>query len=234
MSSAVTPSGLESGTESGGSESSSSTSDSDATKSAEPCGVRSESGQGSIPCWLPRRPFSSSVLQPLTRDQQRARLNVLSGETKVCKRCEQQLPLEVFVELKGTRCKGGKLCRHPKCNQCRNKTLLDAPAAKAKAEYLEQVKAGPCTDCGNRFPSECMDFDHLDSTKKHFCVGVSWRWVSLEDIRSEVAKCELVCSNCHRTRTKKRGYTGGRKRVFLADVQRDATDIPTTVSPPDV
>ena len=57
-------------------------------------------------------------------------------------------------------------------------------------------------DCGERFPSECMDFDHVRGSKLH---RVSHMWsMSDEKFSTEIAKCELVCSNCHRTRTKQR------------------------------
>lgn len=60
----------------------------------------------------------------------------------------------------------------------------------------------PCYDCGGVFPPEAMDFDHI-SGKKLFQVaqGKSHRW---EIVREEIDKCQLVCSNCHRIRTKQR------------------------------
>jgi hypothetical protein len=50
-----------------------------------------------------------------------------------------------------------------------------------------------------------MDFDHLDGDTKDFNIasfkvlGLSWHSVLLE-----IDKCELVCSNCHRIRTRDR------------------------------
>lgn len=59
-------------------------------------------------------------------------------------------------------------------------------------------------DCGGTFPPECMDFDYRDGTTKKYKVSMM---VSLlpEVIDVEVAKCDLVCANCHRIRTKARG-----------------------------
>jgi hypothetical protein len=48
-----------------------------------------------------------------------------------------------------------------------------------------------------------MDFDHLDSNIKIDTIG-NLRSCSRKRILAEVAKCELVCANCHRTRTHKR------------------------------
>lgn len=57
-----------------------------------------------------------------------------------------------------------------------------------------------CLDCGGSFPSEGMDFDHVRGEKK-FNVGQA---KSVRALMAELAKCELVCAVCHRTRTKQR------------------------------
>jgi hypothetical protein len=67
--------------------------------------------------------------------------------------------------------------------------------------YIESLKANPCADCGGTFPPECMDFDHLGDKFKNLARLMSY---SLERIKEELAKCELVCANCHRIRTRKR------------------------------
>lgn len=73
-------------------------------------------------------------------------------------------------------------------------------------EYLEGYKReGMCTDCGisGKKHPEILDFDHLSDKKFH--IG-SWRKsvLSIEKIQTEIKKCELVCANCHRIRTKSR------------------------------
>lgn len=68
--------------------------------------------------------------------------------------------------------------------------------------WLDEVKAKPCEDCGNRFPPECMDFDHINPRTKKFAVSsaaVGGR--SVDAVQVEIAKCRLVCANCHRIRT---------------------------------
>jgi len=47
-----------------------------------------------------------------------------------------------------------------------------------------------------------MDFDHVRGVKL-FNVGMMTSR-SFELIDAEIAKCEIVCSNCHRIRTKQR------------------------------
>jgi hypothetical protein len=57
-------------------------------------------------------------------------------------------------------------------------------------------------DCGQTFPPECMDFDHVRG-KKCAAVG-TLRGHKLSFLAAEIAKCDLVCSNCHRIRTRQR------------------------------
>lgn len=75
----------------------------------------------------------------------------------------------------------------------------------------------PCADCGNKFPACCMDFDHLPGFTKSYAVGTmvahGHAW---EAIQAEMAKCELVCANCHRIRTRDRGR--GKKHARVPEV----------------
>lgn len=73
---------------------------------------------------------------------------------------------------------------------------------QTKQEQLNELKSQPCMDCGGSFPPECMDFDHVRGEK----VGGVSSLFTLSRTRAvaEIAKCELVCSNCHRIRTKAR------------------------------
>jgi hypothetical protein len=64
-------------------------------------------------------------------------------------------------------------------------------------------KNKPCMDCGGTFPFECMDFDHVRGTKLGN-LNKLFTGAAMETILAEIAKCELVCSNCHRIRTRKR------------------------------
>ena len=60
-----------------------------------------------------------------------------------------------------------------------------------------------CVDCGyNRYP-EALDFDHMPGEVKVKAVTLMWGH-SWEKVLAEIAKCEIVCSNCHRHRTKLR------------------------------
>ena len=64
------------------------------------------------------------------------------------------------------------------------------------------AKNVPCVDCGRRYPHYVMDLDHVRGEKIE-CVGAmakSWS-TGRARMEAEVAKCEAVCSNCHRERS---------------------------------
>jgi hypothetical protein len=67
---------------------------------------------------------------------------------------------------------------------------------------ISAAKDKPCADCEVRYPVHVMDFDHVRGAK----VAAVSRMTSLSiaAVRKEIAKCDVVCSNCHRERTHQR------------------------------
>ena len=75
-------------------------------------------------------------------------------------------------------------------------------------DYVSVLKeASSCMDCGQHFPACCMDFDHRPNTKKLSSVGHLVMKGTLTEVEDEMAKCDLVCANCHRIRTRDRRHT---------------------------
>lgn len=66
-------------------------------------------------------------------------------------------------------------------------------------------KGGKCMDCGfdNLKRLEVFDFDHTTNKKKDK-LSALMRSNNWEVVKKELDICDLVCSNCHRTRTKRR------------------------------
>jgi len=59
-----------------------------------------------------------------------------------------------------------------------------------------------CLDCGLCFPHYILDYDHRPGESKKANVNVLVkRGASKEIILAEIAKCDLICANCHRSRT---------------------------------
>jgi hypothetical protein len=84
----------------------------------------------------------------------------------------------------------------------------DSPRLVAKTairlrqvELLKRLRSVPCLDCGESFPSFVMEFDHRDARMKRALVSHMAGRASDRRILQEVAKCDIVCSNCHRHRT---------------------------------
>lgn len=68
-------------------------------------------------------------------------------------------------------------------------------------DFVIAYKTGkPCMDCDREFPPCAMDFDHVRGDKKKDVSSLT----TIKSITAEIAKCDLVCANCHRIRTFKR------------------------------
>jgi len=71
-----------------------------------------------------------------------------------------------------------------------------------RVKLCEYFSNHECKDCGES-DILVLEFDHLRDKKANICdllhYGYSW-----ESILQEIAKCEVVCSNCHRRRTYRR------------------------------
>lgn len=96
--------------------------------------------------------------------------------------------------------------RHGHTNVTR--TYVQGKSAADRVEYVREYKLSHgCADCGYRAHHVALDFDHLPGTTKVRDIkrGQQLGWVALLE---EIAKCEVVCANCHRVRTHaRRGVT---------------------------
>ena len=81
---------------------------------------------------------------------------------------------------------------------------------------LDYFETHPCTDCGETDPV-VLEFDHLRDKRFNISNALPYRnWQSILD---EIAKCEVVCANCHRRRTaERRGFL----RAWLIAEERTA------------
>jgi hypothetical protein len=71
---------------------------------------------------------------------------------------------------------------------------------QARREWFNQMKQSlECIKCGENHIS-CLDFHHIDPTKKGFGIANSINDVSFskEQILEEIEKCAILCSNCHK------------------------------------
>jgi len=126
-----------------------------------------------------------------------------SSGSKRCTGCRTSKALEAFARKRSVRQSQCKEChrQYAKDHYRRNKALYLAKNEKArrrKKEFLLQLKQQPCTDCGKTYPHFVMEFDHLHSK---WLPASQMRSHSWRKLREEIAKCEVVCANCHAVRT---------------------------------
>jgi hypothetical protein len=73
---------------------------------------------------------------------------------------------------------------------------------------LHEYTGTPCLDCGGVFEWCAMDFDHRPEEIKEFGVTTlasrAANPKNIAKVEKEIAKCDIVCSNCHRVRTRDR------------------------------
>lgn len=84
--------------------------------------------------------------------------------------------------------------------------LKKANARKLKIQlFVRKHKEKPCADCNHEYPYYVMQFDHLEGFVKLFDLGKAHiKGYSEKKILEEIAKCDVVCANCHAARTFKR------------------------------
>jgi hypothetical protein len=80
--------------------------------------------------------------------------------------------------------------------------IIDGSSRRRKeaVEFVKELKSKPCMDCGNSLPPVCMDYHHVRGEKKYEINRMTRITVSKKLILEEIAKCDLLCANCHRQR----------------------------------
>lgn len=126
---------------------------------------------------------------------------------KKCTKCKKEKSIENYSfrkKSKGTFSSICKSChsenrkRHYRLNRgkIRNQTLL---WRKNYSEWFKNLKKKlKCSLCEEK-ESCCLEFHHLDSSKKETEVSnaIKLGW-SKKRVLKEIEKCAVLCSNCHR------------------------------------
>lgn len=106
-----------------------------------------------------------------------------------CKVCFSEYERHVWSNSKGRRESNQK---HNRLRRIRNQRFVWA--------YLLQH---PCEVCGETDPV-VLEFDHLDrKSKKNYISDMSRGSWSVGSIGEEIAKCRVLCANCHLRHTSK-------------------------------
>lgn len=152
---------------------------------------------------------------------------------KTCHKCGKEKPLEDFNVNRSRKEGRSDTCRdchgaYGKSHYERNKayyvekaTRYNAKRAPAIRELVDSFRGHPCLDCKGSFPLCCMEFDHIDPSNKLYDVSTMIRsGFSVEIVLAEIAKCEVVCANCHRIRTETRRHNKQQRPRSLEDEAR--------------
>ena len=132
---------------------------------------------------------------------------------KKCSSCKEELDIALFNKRK--RCKDGlqhqcKTCQRAGQNAYyarngRYKRSVKDSAIKIKAAKRDRVfdilRKSHCVHCGESDPM-VLSFDHIDPGTKKSEVGTlvsqGYAWATIE---FEIAKCQILCFNCHIRKT---------------------------------
>ena len=125
-----------------------------------------------------RRCSLCGVLKPVTDFHRRG-----DGHQLWCKSCRRVHDAAYYAATRDVR----RLQRH-----ARQKNLV---------ARMRDLKLEPCVDCGGRFHPVAMTFDHRPGTTKVNDLANLARLGCTRLFGQELAKCDLVCANCHAIRT---------------------------------
>lgn len=82
-----------------------------------------------------------------------------------------------------------------RCKRCRSDAVSEA-RRRIKRILVEEA-GGACLICGYDRCIAALQFHHRDRRKKRFALSRKGATRSLEAVRAEARKCDLLCSNCH-------------------------------------
>jgi len=83
----------------------------------------------------------------------------------------------------------------------RERYIEQAKARKLELkELVRSLKDRPCEDCSKKYPFYVMQFDHVRG-KKIGNVATLIEKCNKQLLLDEIAKCDVVCANCHAERT---------------------------------
>lgn len=161
---------------------------------------------------------------------------------RTCSACKETKEDELFIHRKGKPTLQCRACNKKQCKKWhednkqaaneyqRNWAIRNEGAQKRynqtrkekwrirmqeHLDYFFTEKSKPCSDCGKSFHPVAMDFDHVLGEKRYEVASMISAGCSLEALKAEIAKCELVCACCHRIRTHNRkGNPGPYSKYF--------------------
>ena len=82
-------------------------------------------------------------------------------------------------------------------NKARHISYVRNRDKKIKNWLKEYKTTLQCERCGENHPA-CLDFHHINPHEKSFALGRVNKFLSVKLLQEEIAKCRVLCANCHR------------------------------------
>lgn len=128
-------------------------------------------------------------------------------DIKTCSTCRQEKTIDNFWKRK---LKTGTIIYQAVCKECSTKRRVEYyidnkeketdlrknRSIKIKEWFLEFKKTLKCSRCAeSRW--YVLDFHHISDKEINIAEAINGRY-SIDRIKNEIAKCIVLCSNCHR------------------------------------
>lgn len=129
-------------------------------------------------------------------------------DLKICARCDG---MRLRSEFYRSRSRPDGL--HPYCKPCQDAVVREHHARRgtdgqerrrgrqeAARALVDEAKDRPCADCGGTWPARVMHLHHVEPTTKRGGVSTMVSRATRAAIEVEIAKCIVLCANCHAIR----------------------------------
>jgi hypothetical protein len=146
-----------------------------------------------------------------------------------CGRCGETKPVSDFAWRRKALGQRHNMCRpchsayHHEHYSANKQRYVDQARERKQRLTVERTRwllnyfeSNPCADCGECDPL-VLEFDHRGD--KEFNIGSVFPYRNWASILAEIAKCDVVCANCHRRRTA--GRLGSARSIMAATRELD-------------
>ena len=156
----------------------------DAGLSIAQIAARLERSKGTVRHWLREHGLRTHAQQGLHAPTS-TRVAKAAGRATISRYCHRHGMTDFWLEGRG----------YYRCKRCRMEHV-SRRRRKVKLILIEEA-GGSCVICGyDRCPA-ALHFHHIDPSTKQFHLSMQGVTRALAAARAEMAKCVLLCANCH-------------------------------------
>ena len=130
-----------------------------------------------------------------------------ANSVKRCSKCRLDKTLNDFCRMKRSRDGYNWSCRSCNSSYMKQYYVSQPEGYREQMAYrrkmrgrgvrrflVEYLSSHPCVKCGfNKIPA--LQFDHLRDKK--YVLSQMTKGYSIETVKAEIAKCRVLCANCH-------------------------------------